>query len=531
MCGLRGLLVCACGTALFGISTNAFAGVINTTPIALSGQPAPGSPYHFDGPFANYIGDAGFVGASLALDNANPQDVGMWMGASSPPTYLARPHVQAPALPAGVNFAQVNFYPQVSGSNVLFKTSLEGTGVDSTNNSAAYVANANSSPQLLYRTGDPAPQISGATIQYGYLGGLNRSGSVGWTAFLAGAGITPSVNDCAMYVGTAGNSQVAVRGGASAPGLPGVNFQYAYNYGINDSGKILFDGTLTGSGVTASNSDSLWTGSVASPSMIARAGDLAPGTPVGGTFTSMQSAYLNNADRVVFSAGYSNAPDADNTPGLWSATAGSQPVPIMIPDQPAPGVSGDHFSYLESYKQSDNNKVALEAVATNSDASNTDEGLWFGDENGMQLIADQNGSTSQLSLDNWDINANGVLVWMQTNGGPPESASVWVRTPDGSERRLLGPGDQIDVGNGDLRTIAQVAFGASQTPLLTNQDSLGSDGSLVFTAIFTDGSNGVFVTSAVPEPSSIGIVAVILIAARRKPKRSPAHAIATFGLS
>jgi hypothetical protein len=75
-------------------------------------------------------------------------------------------------------------------------------------------------------------------------------------------------------------------------------------------------------------------------------------------------------------------------------------------------------------------------------------------------------------------------------------------------------GDLIDVDNGpgtDLRTVLGVAADLSGT--FAESDGLNNLGEIAFTAVFTDGSNGVFVSSigAVSEPSTCVLSAVCFL--------------------
>jgi hypothetical protein len=183
--------------------------------------------------------------------------------------------------------------------------------------------------------------------------------------------------------------------------------------------------------------------------------------------------------------------------------------------------AGFKYYGISTVKQSDGNKIGFMAQARN-DTFALDDGLWFGDENGFELIAHYDADDFQLwpNQGAWDVNEAGWLVWMQQAGGEPtEHAAIFARDPlSGGRRRVVGPGDQLDVGGGELRTIQQLIFGPNSFPLQGNQDSLSADGLLVFTAIFTDGSNGLFVTSVVPEPSAVAAscLTLLLLGARRR---------------
>ena len=186
---------------------------------------------------------------------------------------------------------------------------------------------------------------------------------------------------------------------------------------------------------------------------------------------------------------------------------------------------GLRFQDFQAVKAFDSDHVALRAFAldTAGDPWGYSSGLWIETDDGFELIAEEFGDDFVISgdMNAWDVNADGLLVWAQHPADLPYGTdSIFVRDPDGgTRRRLLGRGDQLDVGGGELRTIAQVGLGGNTTPLSHNQDSLSDDGLLTFRAIFTDDSSGTFVTSVVPEPSALAATAVILVPLARRRRR------------
>jgi hypothetical protein len=133
--------------------------------------------------------------------------------------------------------------------------------------------------QLLVREGDAAPEagtfFGSQTISQGF----GPLGQAGFGSTLTGA-VTTADNDALFLCNTSG-TQLVVREGSQAPGLPagvlmGVpNFNNSYS--DYQGGSIAFYGQLTGTGVTAFNDSSLWLGRPGNLQLIAREGDAAPG--------------------------------------------------------------------------------------------------------------------------------------------------------------------------------------------------------------------------------------------------------------
>lgn len=101
-------------------------------------------------------------------------------------------------------------------------------------------------------------------------------------------------------------------------------------------------------------------------------------------------------------------------------------------------------------------------------------------------------------------------------------------------RHVLGltvrTGEWLDVDDGqgvDLRQVKSVDFLSNAAAGSMPHDGFNDAGQLAFTATFTDGTGGVFVSSlaTLPEPASAGVLAaamlVPLVAARRA-RRLPA---------
>ena len=96
---------------------------------------------------------------------------------------------------------------------------------------------------------------------------------------------------------------MVARRGDPAPGVAGSNFNSISNFGMRlaDGGKVLFGSSLVGGGVTTANDSGLWTGTPGNLTLVAREGDVAPGSG-GQTFGSLTGGnlFLNAAGQVLF---------------------------------------------------------------------------------------------------------------------------------------------------------------------------------------------------------------------------------------
>src|SRR5262249_38506762 len=113
---------------------------------------------------------------------------------------------------------------------------------------------------------------------------INWNGVVLFESPLTGTGTNAS-NNAAVFTGPIGNIGVMLRLGDTM--LPGTTFAGGASLvQMDNSGHVLFDAILAGSGVTAANDESLWlyTPGVGR-TMLVREGDSAPGT-AGATFNT-----------------------------------------------------------------------------------------------------------------------------------------------------------------------------------------------------------------------------------------------------
>lgn len=181
--------------------------------------------------------------------------------------------------------------------------------------------------QVLVREGDPAPGIpggvtfgtpSGSWNIYTGLCAFNASGASAIRAGLVGPGVTPGLDDEALYVVSLAGHTLVLRRGDSAPGIPGatINALSHATIGINDAGVVTFASSLSGA-VTVADNTALWSGQPGALQLVAREGDPAPGT--GGSLfgdTYGRPTSMNNAGQVLFRNTLSGG-DAPGT-SLWA---------------------------------------------------------------------------------------------------------------------------------------------------------------------------------------------------------------------
>jgi hypothetical protein len=138
---------------------------------------------------------------------------------------------------------------------------------------------------------------------------------------------------------TAGAVQLTtiIASGEPAPGTePGVTFASVGFPTIDSLGDVAFSGTLQGPGIVASsNNIGLWLSTAAGLTLVARAGDPAPGTPTGVYFTSVSGPIFNDANILLFFGELAGPGVTDqNCQGYWVTDGSGAPQLLYLQGDP-----------------------------------------------------------------------------------------------------------------------------------------------------------------------------------------------------
>jgi hypothetical protein len=158
-------------------------------------------------------------------------------------------------------------------------TTLGSNPATSANNNIVFLWTPGTGNVVLVRKGDQAAGCAPGVFYGSPTPGqaLSPTAVASFIAPLTGA-VTTGVDDQGLFVGRAGNLQLAARRGDVAPGTGGFTFgTINFTNASNDSGAVVFYSTLVGPGVTPDSDSSVWTGTPGNLHMIAREGDPAPG--------------------------------------------------------------------------------------------------------------------------------------------------------------------------------------------------------------------------------------------------------------
>jgi hypothetical protein len=470
---VRGAVINGAGKTAFygtvagsGVSTSNDSGVWSEGSGSLAllvrkGSQAAGTPsgvnYNvlLDLPLLNTSGKAAVSATLTGSGVTGANDLGLWSGVSDNVSLVAREGNSAPGTPNGVTFSLVTANAVMNGAgNTAFRGRVTGSGVGSANDDGIW-SETSGVVSLVAREGDHPPGTPAGVIYSGQASGpvLNAAGQIAFSNGLSGTGITGSNNE-AIWLGTPGNLNLVVRLGDQAPGTPsGVVFDFSFpRPAINASGAIAFHGDLSGSGIDGSNDSGIWSGSAGNLKLVARAGSHAPGTPSGTNFDNFVGAQLvlNDAGKTSFvSYLEGTGVDVTNDTGLWSEGSGNLALVAREGSQAAELPSGVNY--------------------------------------GAALIAVLNaaGQTAFYT----DLSGSGV--------NSSNNAAIFATDTTGAVHLIAREGNALEVAAADFRTISTLNFLTISGNGDGRTSAFNDLGQLAFSATFTDGSAGVFVSDLV----------------------------------
>jgi hypothetical protein len=228
------------------------------------------------------------VGPTITADN----DTAFWYGKPNNLQLVLRKGDPAPGTPAGVTFgyssgtsfpfSQMVINPQ---GRLAFLSSIVGPGVTTSNEQGIW-SGLPGALQLIAREGNPAVGAA-AGVVYDRLEQrpmINRLGQVSFAGFMSGTGVTTANSQGLWLAQPNGTTQLVVRNGSAAPGLPaGYTMTGIYGSGsasgftayLSDQGQLAFVADVTGPDIpqnTGSSPTALFLGSPGNIKAIALTG-------------------------------------------------------------------------------------------------------------------------------------------------------------------------------------------------------------------------------------------------------------------
>jgi len=291
--------------------------------VATNGFPAPGTNGQFSigQPGLNLgeitaFNDAGQVALSAGLQGApNDSDRGLWMGTPGALQLVARTGSQAPGFPTGVIWTNLgeqllNEAGQVAFvGNVSQMPPANSGGVSP----GVIVVGQPGSLQVVARSGDQAPQTEpDVYLELSDKLGLNAKGEVAFRVRLVSTGAVIDSTQ-AIYVGSTSGLKLVAREDFPAPGVEADAVFSQFDHPVlNRSGEVAFNSFI--SSAARPSGRAVWTGQPRRLRLVARTGDVAPGT--GGLVFSdlpQNGVVLSDSGQVAFIARFGT--DGNSTTG------------------------------------------------------------------------------------------------------------------------------------------------------------------------------------------------------------------------
>lgn len=487
---------------LFCVNSTSWAEVTYTT-VAYEGLSAPGVP---NGVFtflrtSPAINDAGAVlFGGLVADGVTGTSA-LWSGPASAPQLVIRGNEPVPGLP-DFKFSEVSAGNAVIDQNghIAFFSSLKGKD-------------------------DPGPYPNSYAVFGGPANSIDLIGvGHGLEAANADQYVILDSHDSALYSGPAGALQPLAMDGQQAPGFPaGTVHKYtslAAERTINSSGQISFD-TRVATGTSIGYA--IWTGRAGNLHLVAATDQIAPGTG-GRIFDSVGFSRINSVGSIIFLGSLKRAFSSDPLDlGIWYGDPAS-PQLLVRTNDPAPGTNARLAGpYFHPY-YSGSGHVAYTSALVGDDVvpGFNDHGLWAGTVDAQKLVVrmgDPAPGTMEgvvfKSLLSYVQNSTGQIAFTATLAGPGITPSMndsgmWMTGLDGALEMVLRAGDPFPIGDGTFKTIDPIYkylnSGGGEDGLSC---PFNASGQLAFSAVFGDSTSGIFIAQ-VPEPMVPAIVLGIL---------------------
>jgi hypothetical protein len=499
------------------VATRSDAQSFSFTSVALSGQPAAGTPSGVNygaltSAVINSAGEVTFEGpvrGSGVVVGSNDQ--ALWAGTPGNVSLVMRIDEQAPGFATGTTYKYLDDpRPATPGGDIAYTTTVSSP---STENLQGLWYGQPGSSSLVLETGSQAP---GFTTGVDFEGieslAMNASSQLAFDAILSSPGIKAGNGLETLWSGTTGNLSLVAAVGNQAPGMPsGAHFS-RFGAGstqpslINASGQMVFSGYVSGGGVTGANYQGIWLGKPGSVQLVERSGNAAPGT--GLNFSSFSTPTLNSTGMVAFAG---TVTGQTNIYGLWSGAPGNIQLVAREGDQAPGAASGIEFETFDDPVLNAAGQVAFSAGLMGPGITTANNfGIYCGTPGNLTMVAqvgEQAPGTSAgtvfstLSVPIFNGLGNMLIAAAVTsNGGGNDNYGLWfANAATGTLSLVALDGNPFQVAPGDIRTLSNIQLaGAYAGDEIGVSRALNDSNEFTFVASFTDGSSGVFTASPVP---------------------------------
>ena len=378
------------------------------------------------------------------------------------------------------------------GSNGYMVAAVVSQGSSIT--SLLWASDGNSAGHKLLQNGDPVP-FAGSNIVFGnlvhntfYRPQVNSHGQLGLrTSFVNSQTNEINYDYHLMLIDTDNHLESVLDSGDPAPGFAaGVKFGAISDPAMNNLGDFAYGAVIGPFGV--GSRAGVWISKHGlAPQLIALEKTQPPGMP---TFTFAKTYFSDTGDNfvrisdkqdVVFRAEI-DGPGLHDAESVWIGSSASNVHPLVVEGSSVPERSGVVFRSMTS---------------TSGDLIN-------------ELTMNKNSQVAFLA------SVSGI--------GPDLRRGLFATDTSGSLHPIIVYGDMIEVSPGDFRQVDDINFDGGR---FNPGSGLNDLGEVAFAVRFTDGSGGVFVSTAVaiPEPTATVAFGLCIALALLSPLRRRNHAL------
>ncbi len=330
--------------------------------IGVRGTPVPGSNNtlqfadFFDSPRMNDSGylafTAGVQGDGVDFEN----NQGIFAGPLGDTRFVARQGDHAPGLGDNTSYFFIESPRLLPNDRIVYSANTRTIDPDTTQSTfglGIWSLDPGQTPRLVAATGQQAPGYDPGVVFDGVIRPVSSSANtIVYQGFVSGPGVD-GTNFFGLYAddGAGQPDRLVVRQGDQAPGLsPNTQFDGVASTLVNRQGQIALSTELRGSDVALTNNTAIYVYEPdGSARLVAREGDLAPGTP-SQTFDSLTFGELgfNSQSQIAFYTGLVNPGDdfASNA-GLFLADPLLGIIPIVVGGQLFEVAPGDFRQVLD----------------------------------------------------------------------------------------------------------------------------------------------------------------------------------------
>ena len=309
-------------------------------------------------------------GGDATLDN----NTAVFRTSGTSTTLIAR---EDDLLASGIRIQNFGDGAMADNGEVFYNLTVTGTGVTNANN-GALISSSGTGASILLREGTAVDGV--ANVVSGTASPVATDTGVLIKAPLNGSGVNSSNNSAVLAV-ESGTPQLVVQEGDASP-IGSTEFGNIGSMDAAQNGDIAFEANLRGTGATNDNDAAAFLIQTTGTTTLAREGELIGGRVGDSTYRAFSSLQVNNKGEVLTTATIEDTTTGDLTTGLFKLTGAADELLVLSGDAVTDGV-GEFDTFTGNHSINNLGQMVFESslVGTGVDTSN-DNGFFAIDTDG-----------------------------------------------------------------------------------------------------------------------------------------------------